>query len=119
MHETTQAMHATMQPLLRLTEANMALMTQFSTSSDVMKQSNANVQELIQQVQKTVTALVQSNAFAQLSQGMWKNYTEFLTEFSQSSMAALTEGQAELTRQAQETGDSVIKTIASRSKLSG
>lgn len=71
---------------------------------------------MVEQAQKTTTALVQSNAFGHLSQGMWKNYIEFVTEFGNAAMSALTQGQSELTRQAQETGSSMLKTIATRSK---
>ena len=39
---------------------------------------------------------------------MLKNYTEFLTEFSQSGMAMLSEGQAAMTRQVQEATNDVI-----------
>jgi hypothetical protein len=116
MHETNQAIHAVFQPLMKLAEANLALMTKFYSSHEVLNQSSENVQQMVQQAQKSVASLVQTNAFGHLFQGMWQNYTEFLTEFSQSTAAAMTQGHAELTRQAEESGNAVIKNIATRSK---
>lgn len=116
MNETTQATQAAFQPLMKLAEANLALMTKFYASHEVLNQSSENVQQMVQQAQKAVASLVQSNAFGHLFQGMWQNYTEFLTEFSQSTAAAMTQGHTALTRQAEESGNAVLKTIATRSK---
>lgn len=95
MQEATQALQSAMQPLLKLTQANMDLLTQFTTSPEV---------------------LAQSNAFAQLTQGILKNYTDFVTELSQSGMAALAEGQAEMVRRTQQAGATVIDATTERSK---
>ena len=57
---------------------------------------------------------MQSGAFAQMMQGLLKNYTEFFTELSQSSMAMLSQGQAAMTRQAQETTNEVIDATEAR-----
>ncbi|MBC7993542.1 MAG: hypothetical protein H7Z15_09910 [Rhizobacter sp.] len=116
MEQANQAMQSAMQPLLKLTQANMELLTQFSTSPEVMAQSMATAQNMLQQGQKSASGLAQSNAFAQLTQGILKNYTEFVTELSQSGMAALAQGQAEMVRRAQEAGGNVIDASTARSK---
>jgi len=118
MEQTTQALQSAMQPLLKLTQANMELLTQFTTSPEVMAQSMATAQNMMQQGQKSASGLAQSNAFAQLTQGILKNYTEFVTELSQSGMAALAIGQAEMVRRAQEAGGNVIDAATVRSKRS-
>jgi hypothetical protein len=118
MEQTTQALQSAMQPLLKLTQANMELLTQFSTSPEVLAQSMAAAQNMLQPGQKSASGLAQSNAFAQLTQGILKNYTEFVTELSQSGMAALAQGQAEMVRRTQEAGDSVIEATTPRSKRS-
>ncbi|GAB4549721.1 MAG: hypothetical protein IV105_20345 [Rhizobacter sp.] len=118
MEQTTQALQSAMQPLLKLTQANMALLTQFTSSPEVMAQSMAAAQNMMQQGQNSATGLAQSNAFAQLTQGILKNYTEFVTELSQSGMAALAQGQAEMVRRAQEAGGNVIDAAAVRGKRS-
>ncbi len=116
MEQTNQALQAAMQPLLKLTQANMELLTQFSTSPEVIAQSMASAQNMLQQGQKSATGLAQSNAFAQLTQGIMKNYTEFVTELSQSGMAALAMGQAEMVRRTQEAGSNVIDATTARTK---
>jgi hypothetical protein len=123
MHDTPQALQShlqsALQPLLKLTQANMDLLTQFSTSPELLSQSMANVQQQMQQGQQSAINLVQSGAFAQLTQGVLKNYTDFVTELSQGGMAALAEGQAEMVRRAQEAGATVIDAGSVRSKRNG
>lgn len=116
MQEATQALQSAMQPLLKLTQANMDLLTQFTTSPEVLAQSMTSAQTLLQQGQKSAASLAQSNAFAQLTQGILKNYTDFVTELSQSGMAALAEGQAEMVRRTQQAGATVIDATTERSK---
>lgn len=116
MQDNTHALQTAMQPLLKLTQANMELLMQFSTSPEVLEQSLVNAQNLLQHGQQSATSLAQSGAFAQLTQGILKNYTEFVTELSRSGMAALAQSQAEMVRQAQEAGSNVINAGAERSK---
>lgn len=98
-------MQPAMQPFIKLAQANMELLTKFST--EVISQL-ANAQNLFQPGQGSATNLVQSNAFAQLMQGMLKNYTEFMMELGQSGMSVLAQSQAAMTRQAQEFSENVV-----------
>ena len=97
-----------MQPYIKLVQANMELLSKFSTSPDVMSQAAASAQSFLQQGQESGSSLVQSKAFAQLVQGMLKNYTEFLTEVGQASVAMLTQGQAAMMQQVQEVSGKVL-----------
>ena len=72
--------------------------------------------QLFQQASESATKLMQSGAFATLMQGMLKNYTEFLTELSQSWMALMTQGQTAMTRQVQDTTDGVIDATEARGR---
>ena len=107
-------MQPAMQPFIKLVQANMELLTKFSP--EVISQSVANAQNLFQQGQGSATNLVQSNAFAQLMQGMLKNYTEFMMELGQSGMAVLAQSQAAMTRQAQEVSENVIDASEARAR---
>jgi hypothetical protein len=86
-------MQAQAQPFVKLAQANMDLLTRFSTSPEVTE---------------SAMKLMNSSAFAHLMQGMMKNYTEFVTELSQSGMAMLSQGQAAMTRQMQDAASGVI-----------
>ncbi len=101
-------MQAQAQPLVKLMQANMDLLTRFSTSSEVTSQATANASQLFQQATESSVKLMQSGAFAHLMQGMLKNYTEFLTDLSQSGMALMSQGQAAMTRQVEEATNDVI-----------
>lgn len=101
-------MQAQTHPFVKLAQANMELLTRFSTSPEVTSQATFNAGQLFQQASESAMKLMQSGAYAHLMQGMIKNYTEFLAELSQSGMSMLTQGQAALARQAQEAADNVI-----------
>jgi hypothetical protein len=101
-------MQACTQPFVKLAQANMELLTRFSTSPEVTEQASANASQLFQQTSESALKLMQSGSFAHMMQGMLKNYTEFLTEISQGGMAALSQGQAVMTRQVQEATHGVI-----------
>ena len=104
------------QPFVRLVQANMDLLTRFSTSPQVKSQATANASQLFQEASESAMKLMQSGAFADLIQGMLKNYTEFLTELSQSSMALMSQGQASMTRQLQDVADNVIDVTDARGR---
>jgi hypothetical protein len=104
------------QPFVKLAQANMELLTQFTTSPEVTSQTSANANQLFQQASEYTLKLMHSGAFAHLMQGMLKNYTEFLTEFSQSTLAALSQGQAALVRQTQDATDSVVEATELRGR---
>jgi hypothetical protein len=107
-------MQPAMQPFIKLAQANMELLTKFSP--EVISQSVANAQNLFQQGQGSATNLAQSNAFAQLMQGMLKNYTEFMTELGQSGMAVLAQSQAAMMRGAQDVSENVIDASEARGR---
>ena len=104
-------MQAQTQPFIKLAQANMDLLTRFSTSPEVTSQATANASHFFQQATDSAMKLMQSGAFAHMMQGMLKNYTEFLTELSHSGMALLAQGQAAVTRQAQEVKHDVIEAV--------
>ena len=108
--------HAQMQPFYKLAQANMDLLTRFSTSPEVTAQATANANQLFQQAAESAMKLMQSGALAHVMQGMLKNYTEFLAELSQSGMAMMSQGQAALVRQAQEATEGVIDATTVRAR---
>ncbi len=90
---------AQLQPFVNLVQANMDLLTRFSTPPEITAQASANASQFFQQASESAMKLMQSGAFAQVMQGMLKNYTEFLMELSQSGMAVLSQGQSVMSRQ--------------------
>jgi hypothetical protein len=109
-------MHVQAQPFIKLAQANMELLARFSTSPEVTAQASANASQMFQRASESAMSLMQSSAFAHLMQGMLKNYTEFLTECSQSGAALLSQGQAAMTRQMQDVTASVIDVADVRSR---
>ena len=109
-------MQSQAQPFLRLVQANMDLLTQFSTSPEVTSQATADASQLFQQGTASAMKFMQSGAFAHLMQGMTKNYTEFLTELGQTTMAIARQGQAALVQQTQEATDSLTEATETRGR---
>ena len=107
-----------MQPFIKLAQANMELLTRFSLSPEAVSQSTMAAQNLMQQAQQTAASLFQSNAFAQLTQGMLKNYTEFMTQCSQSAMVSLAQGQAAMVARANEVTGNVVDAAEARGRRS-
>lgn len=103
---------ATSQPFLRLLQSNMELFTRFSTSPDVAAQAG----RLLQQTGESAMSLMQSAAFAQMLQGLIKNYTEFLMEFNQSALSLASQGQAAMARQAQDTVQDAVDMADARGR---
>jgi hypothetical protein len=101
-------MQTVIQPFVKLVQGNMELIAKFSTSPEAASQAGSNLQGLFQQNQESATRLFQSNAFAQLMQGMLKNYTEFMTELGQTGMAVATQAQEAMVRQTQQATDNVV-----------
>lgn len=92
------------QPFIKLAQGNMELFTRFSSSPEMTAQANS----LFQQANTSAANLMHSGAFAQMMQGMMKNYSEFFTELNQSAMAMMSQGQAAMVRQVQEAGENVV-----------
>jgi uncharacterized membrane-anchored protein YhcB (DUF1043 family) len=111
-------MQVHVQPFFKLAQSNMDLLTRFSTSPEVTAQATADASNLLQQATESATSLMRSGAFANLMQGMWKNYTDFLTEFSRSSVTLMTQGQETLMRQAQEVTAGVVDATEARARRS-
>jgi hypothetical protein len=101
-------MQSSTQPFVKLAQANMDLLARFSTSPELTSLATANAGQAFQQASESAMKLMQSGAFAQLMQGMLKNYTEFLTELSQGSIAMMSEVRAAMTRQVQDAANGVI-----------
>jgi len=106
------------QPFVKLAQANMDLLTEFTTSPEVTSQATANASQLYQQATESAMKLMQSGAFAHLMQGMLKNYTEFLTELSQSWMVTLRQGQDALAEQVQQVAEGVTDVAEVRARRS-
>lgn len=100
-------MQPAVQPYLKLVQSNTELLTRFWMSPEVMSQSLANVQSMLQQGQGSARNLVQSNAFAHLVQDMLKNFTEFMMEVGRSATSVIAQGQAQMVRQAEEVSANV------------
>jgi hypothetical protein len=107
-------MQAQTQPFVKLAQANMDLLSRFSTSPEVTAQAQATANQWFHQASDSAAKLIQSGAFTHMMQGLLKNYTEFFTELSQSSMAMLSQGQAAMVRKAQETTNEVIDATEAR-----
>jgi uncharacterized membrane-anchored protein YhcB (DUF1043 family) len=98
-----------LQPLTKLTQANMDLVTKFAGSPEVTSQAINDAQKLFQQAQESAMKLAHSQAFAGLMQGFMENYTEFLTEMSQSATAIFSQGHAAFMKQANEATSNVVE----------
>ena len=106
------------QPFVKLAQANMDLLTRFSTSPEVMGQATTSATNLFQQATESAMKLMQSGAYAQVMQGLLKNYTEFLTEISHGAMAMMSQGQAALLRQTEQVTESVVDASDVRARRS-
>ena len=109
-------MQAQTQPFVKLAQGNVDLISRFSTSPEVTAQASADASRLFQQATESAMKLMHSGAFAHMVQGMLKNYTEFLTELSQSGMALMSQGQAAMVRQVQEASNGAIEAADSRGR---
>ena len=107
-------MQAQTQPFIKLAQGNMELFTRFSSSPEMTAQAT----NLFQQATESATNLMQSGAFAQMMQGMMKNYSEFFMELNQSVMALMSQGQAAMVRQVQEASEGAIDVTDTRVRRS-
>ena len=117
MYDAT-AFQASLQPLTKLTQSNVELLTRFAVSPEVTAQAINDAQRLFQQAQESAMKLSQSHAFGALMQGFMTNYIEFCTDLSQSAMAMVSHGQAALMQQATEaTSNAVAATQSGARRL--
>ena len=109
-------MQAAFQPYVKLVQSNMELLNKYSISPEALSKAMSNAQSLLTPGQGSTVDPAQSQAFAELAQGMIKNYTEFLAELSQSGMTMMAAGQAALVRQTQEVTSNVIDAADARGR---
>ena len=105
----TSAVQSAMQPLQKLAQSNMDLLTKFYASPEVTSQAMSDFQKLFQQTQESAMKLAQSHAFAGMIQGFINNYTEFLTEMSQNATTIASQGQAAFMKQATEATSGAVE----------
>ena len=104
------------QPFVRLAQANMELWSKFSLSPEVMSEASRNMKNFWEQSQSSTANLARSQAFTGLMQGMVKNYTDFVSEVTQSAYAVMSQGQATLLQQTQEATANVIDATDARTR---
>jgi selenocysteine lyase/cysteine desulfurase len=107
---------AQVQPLLKLVQSNMALFMKFSTSREFVAEWMAGAQAFMQRAPNSALNMATSPAFAELLQGMMKNYAEFMTELTQSGMTVLTQAPTVTLASNEEDGDSVTDLAAGRKR---
>ena len=104
------------QPFVKRAQSNMELWNKFSLSPEVMNEATRNMKNLWEQSQNSTASLARSQAFTALMQGMMKNYTDFVSELSQSTYAMMSQGQATFLHQAQEATANVIDATDARTR---
>jgi hypothetical protein len=109
-------LQAQAQPLVKLAQANMDLMTRFWSSREVTSQTTAKGTEPFQQATDSAMHFTQTRAFADLCQGMLNNYTAFLTEWSQRALTLASQAQAAWVLQAHEVSNDVIESTGAQAR---
>ena len=104
------------QPFVRLAQSNMDLWSKFSQSPEVMAEATRNMKSFMEQAQTSTASLARSQAFTGLMQGMVKNYTDFVSELTQSTYAMMSQGQAAFLQQAQEATANVVDATEARTR---
>jgi hypothetical protein len=113
---TNIAQAEVVQPFMKLAQSNMELWSKFSQSPEVMSEATRNMNSFFEQAQTSATSLARSHAFTGLMQGMVKNYTDFVSELTQSAYAMMSQGQATFLQQTQEATAHVIDAADARSR---
>ena len=104
------------QPFVKLAQANMELLSKFSLSPEMMNEATRTMKNFWEQSQTSTASLARSQAFTGLVQGMMKNYTDFVSDVSQSTYAMMSQGQATFLHQAQEATANVIDATDARTR---
>jgi hypothetical protein len=94
-----------MQPFINLMQSNMGLLAKYAMSPEAMTQAMTQLQAAMKQTPGSTSPLAQSGALAELTQGMMENYTRFMSEVTQNSMALFAQGQGAFLQQAQDAAD--------------
>ena len=118
MQDSSAQAQAQIRPFVKLVQSNMDVIAQFSNSPEVSAQVTGNATAFFQQASESAARLMRSGSYAEMMQGMLKNYTEFLAELGQNGMTLLSQGQAALVRQTQEAADSVAEVTDARARRS-
>ena len=114
--QTNIAQAEVIQPIVKLAQSNMELWSKFSLSPEVMSEATRNMKSFWEQSQTSTASLARSQAFTALMQGMVKNYTDFVSELTQSAYAMMSQGQATFLQQTQEATANVIDAADARSR---
>ena len=85
-------------------------------SPEVMSEATRNIKGLMDQSQASTGSLARTETFTALMNGMVKNYTDFVSELSQSTYAMMSQGQANFLQQAQEVTDNVVDATDARTR---
>lgn len=104
------------QPFVKLAQANMDLLTRFSSSPEVVTQATAHASQLFLLASESAMQLMHSGAFTHLMQGMLKNYIEFFTELTQSNLGMLSQSRGAINQHVQEATNAVIDATDARSR---
>ena len=104
------------QPFVKLAQSNMALWSQFSLSPEAMSEATRGMKSFWEQSQTSTANLARSQAFTALMQGMVKNYTDFVSELTQSTYSMMSQGQATLLQQTQDATAQVIDASEARKR---
>ena len=104
------------QPFVKLAQANIELWSKFSLSPEVMSEATRNMKNFWEQSQTSTASLARSQAFTALMQGMVKNYTDFVSELSQSAYAMMSQGQTAFLQQTQEATNNVVDATEARTR---
>lgn len=104
----TAATETIMQPFVKLAQSNTELLNRYATSPEVTTQAFKVAEGLMRQMQDAALKLSNSNAFANLAQGLANNYLHFWTELSRSLSAGFSQGQSSLMRQAEAATSEVM-----------
>jgi hypothetical protein len=105
---TTELDQVQFQPLIKLTQRNVGLLTSFWTSPEVMSQFASSGTQWAQQANESAMKMMNSRAFAALSQGLVRNTVEFMSEFGQNAMATMWQRQLMLAEQAQDSVSGIV-----------
>src|ERR1700745_2784100 len=105
-----------LQPFMNLVQSNMDLLSRYALSPEIATETLRSMQAMFSQGPAAFPKLAESQAFFGLVQGLMKNYTEFLTELSQSSYGAMFQGPLALMQQMQAASGNIFDLAGRGSK---
>lgn len=108
---SAQSLQIEDQPFFKLIRSNMEMLIEFSKSPQLTQQTAKATSGSVEQGMTSVANLFQSNAFSHLMDGMFKNYTAFLTDMGQLGMTTMAQGQTAILKRANEVTDQVVNAV--------